>query len=113
MQIPKINNYYNFNKYTSFKNNDKKQNQAAEISRLRLATSFLTDEQIAKINKEGTLPDNAKFIFDGFDCSYYVANNFFGIRAGSKELPEGFEVKKNIIGQARAVPQHTKITLIK
>ena len=86
--------------------------QAGEIGRIRLATGFLTDEQIAEINATRKLPDNAKFIATGTG-KYYIANNFFNLREGTQTLPEGFEVKKNIIGQAIVVAKDTNGLLIK
>ncbi len=82
------------------------------IGVLRLATGILTDEQIAEINKTGRLPDNAKFIPNGFG-QYCIANNFFNMRAGTQTLPEGFEVKKNVVGLAIVVPKGTDGLLIK
>ena len=83
-----------------------------EIGMIRLATGFLTDEQVAKINETRKLPDNAKFIANGYG-QYYIANNFFGVRAGTQTLPEGFEVKKNVLGRAVVIAKDTNGLLIK
>lgn len=85
---------------------------APEISRTRLAFGRLTDEQIAAVNAAGKLPENAKFISNGFG-GYVVCNNFFGLRAGTQVLPAGFEVKKNVLGFTCVVPKGTKGLLIK
>lgn len=116
-QIPIFKNDIKTKKQQNLHNNeliitDEEQSKINNISKLRLMTGILTDEQIEQINKTGLLPDNAKFIFDGQVSRYYVANNFFGIRAGTQTLPEGFEVKKNLIGQAVAVPKNSKSIFI-
>ncbi len=84
----------------------------ANIGVIRLATGFLTDAQVEEINKTGKLPENAKFIPNGVG-QYIIANNFFNLRAGTQTMPEGFEVKKNFIGQAIVVPKGTQGLLIK
>ena len=116
-QIPIFKNNIKINKQENLHNSElgitnDEQSKINNINKLRLITSMLTDKQIEQINKTGLLPDNAKFIFDGKVCRYYIANNFFGIRAGTQTLPEGFEVKKNLIGQAVAVPKNTKSIFI-
>ena len=83
-----------------------------EIGTIRLATGFLTDAQVAEINKTRKLPENAKFFSNGYG-QYFIANNFFGMRAGTQTLPEGFEVKKNFMGQAIVVAKDTKGLLIR
>ena len=85
---------------------------SCSIGVLRLTTGLLTDEQVDNINKTRKLPDNAKFIPNGFG-QYYIANNFFNMRAGTQTLPEGFEVKKNVLGFAVVVPKDTNGLLIK
>ena len=91
----------------------KKRNvQPPEISTARLMFGVLTDEQVDQINKSGKLPENAKFVMNGFG-SYAICNNFFNFRAGTRELPAGFEVKKNILGFAVVLPKGTDGAFIK
>ena len=58
------------------------------------------------------LPPNAKFVMNGYG-SYSISNNFFGIRIGTQTLPEGFEVRKNVFGQAVVLPKGSEGLLIK
>lgn len=83
-----------------------------EIGTFRLATGFLTDKQVNDINKTRQLPPNAKFVMNGYG-SYSISNNFFGIRIGTQTLPEGFEVRKNVFGQAVVLPRGSEGLLIK
>lgn len=84
-----------------------------KISRLRLAFGFLTEDQVKGINEAGKLPDNAKFVMNNVGNGYTICNNFFGWRAGTKELPVGFEVKRNVFGFAIVVPKGTEGALVK
>ena len=83
-----------------------------EIGVIRLGTGFLTDEQIAQINKTRKLPDNAKFVPNGIG-QYRIVNNFINLTVGTQTLPEGFEVKKNILGQAVVLPKGSDGLFIK
>ena len=86
--------------------------EAPEIGAMRLMFGFLTDEQVQQINATGKLPPNAKFVPNELG-GYQLTNNFFGIQAGTQELPAGFEVKKNVLGFTTIVPKGTKGMLIK
>lgn len=83
-----------------------------EISNWRIFFGNLTDEQIKGINESGRLPENAKFVMNGYG-SYTISNNFFGFRSGTRELPVGFEVKKNVLGFACVLPKGMEGALIK
>ena len=83
-----------------------------EIGMLRLGTGFLTDEQIAQINKTKKLPSNAKFVPNAVG-QYRIVNNFINLTVGTQSLPEGFEVKKNILGQAVVLPKGSDGLFIK
>ena len=75
-----------------------------QISRTRLFFDRLTDEQIKQVNESKKLPENAKFIMNGFG-GYTMENNFFNFRAGTRDLPAGFEVKKDIFGFTVVLPK--------
>lgn len=75
-----------------------------EIGFFRLMSGFLTDNQVNQINQSRQLPSNAKFIMNGYG-SYSISNNILGVRVGTQTLPEGFEVKKNVLGQAVVLPK--------
>ena len=83
-----------------------------EIGMLRIGTGFLTDEQIAQINKTKKLPSNAKFVPNAVG-QYRIVNNFINLTVGTQTLPEGFEVKKNILGQAVVLPKGSDGLFIK
>lgn len=83
-----------------------------DIGTFRLTTGFLTDKQVDDINKTRQLPSNAKFVMNGVG-GYSISNNFFGIRVGTQILPEGFEVRKNIFGQAVVLPKGSEGLLIR
>lgn len=68
-----------------------------KISKTRLMFNRLTDEQISAVNKTGRLPEGAKFVANGFG-GYTVCNNFFNFRAGTQQMPAGFELGKDIFG---------------
>lgn len=83
-----------------------------EISTSRLLWGRLTDEQIRMVNESGRLPENAKFVMSGFG-SYAITTNFFNFRAGTRELPAGFEVKKDIFGFTTVLPKGMEGACIK
>ena len=70
------------------------------------------DEQIAQINKTRKLPPNAKFVPNAVG-QYRIVNNFINLTVGTQTLPEGFEVKKNILGQAVVLPKGSDGLFIK
>ncbi len=84
--------------------NKKERPEPPKIGRFRLAFSYLTDDQIKGINEAGCLPENAKFVMNGAG-GYTICNNFFGLRAGTRQLPEGFEVRKSVFGTAVVLPK--------
>ena len=85
--------------------------QPPEIGFLRLATGFITQEQVDQINLSRRLPDNAKFIQNEYG-KFVICNNFMGLRVGTQELPMGFEVKLNIIGKAVVLPKGSSGLLV-
>lgn len=97
---------------TDFSSKETKAIEPPQISKTRLFFCALTDEQIAQINESKKLPKNGKFVNNGYG-QYFITPNFFGLRPGTQDLPEGFEVKKNIIGFAVVVPKGTKGFMIK
>lgn len=90
----------------------KKDVEPPKISTVRLMTGFMTDKQVEGINKAGKLPENAKFVMNGYG-SYTICNNFFGMRVGTQTIPQGFEVKKNVLGQAVVLPKDSTGLMIK
>lgn len=74
------------------------------IGRMRLMFSRLTNEQIKAVNESKMLPSNAKFQFGG----KVICNNWFGISGGTQKLLPGYELKNNIFGFTKVVPEGTK-----
>ncbi len=83
-----------------------------DISWLRIGFGLLTDEQINTINETGRLPKNAKIVKNG-NGEYVLANNFFNITTGTRTVPEGFEVRKNVLGFSVVVPKDSEGLLIR
>ena len=86
--------------------------QPPRIGTARLMFGLLTDRQVAQINASRKLPPNAKFVMNGVG-GYSISNNFFGVRVGTQTLPEGFEVKKNILGFAVVLPKGSDGIMLK
>ena len=64
----------------------------------------LTCEQIKQVNESGMLPKNAKFYSNGMG-GYTLGNNFFNISTGTRQLPAGYELQKNLLGFTVVVPK--------
>ena len=86
--------------------------QPPRIGMGRLMLGLLTDKQVAQINASKKLPSNAKFVMNGVG-GYSISNNFFGMRVGTQTLPEGFEVKKNVLGFAVVLPKGSDGLMLK
>lgn len=80
--------------------------QPPEISWGRAVTGFLTQEQVDAINETRRLPDNVKIMQNGAG-GYALVYNYFGIRPGTQTVPEGFEIKQDVIGIAHVLPKDT------
>lgn len=83
-----------------------------EISTAKLIIKRLTDEQIDQVNKARKLPQNAKFVRDGYG-GYYIAANFMDLQIGTRKLPEGFEVRKDALGFTCVLPKDAEGLFIK
>lgn len=76
----------------------KKEYDGPKIGFLRTAFGRLTDEQIEAINRTRRVPQNLKF--NQFKALKY---NFFNITAGTRTVPEGYELRKNKFGFTKLV----------
>lgn len=83
-----------------------------QISTMRLFFHALSDEQINQVNKSKMLPENGKFVRDGYG-GYIVSANLMNLRIGTRKLPEGFEVRKNALGLTLILPIDSEGLLIK
>lgn len=91
----------------------KKENtaQPPKISRLRLFTRILRNDQIKAINESRMLPENAKFeTYTG--NRQIIANNWLNVTQGTRKLLPGFEVQK-FLGFAVVVPEDSKGLFLK
>lgn len=88
-------------------NSQQVDNTPPQIGGMRIALNYLTKDQIKEVNRTRRLPDNAKFVQTGFG-KYEICNNFFDLRAGTQVLPEGYEVKRDLLGFTIVVPAGTK-----
>lgn len=82
-----------------------------KISLWRGVFSRLTDEQIKSVNDTGQLPEGTKFQPD--INGFIICHNWFGIMSGTRELPAGYELKKDVFGFTKVVPKGTEGLLIK
>ena len=87
------------------------QNQS-KIGFLEAATGLLSDEQIAQINSTRQVPEGT-IIVKTEDGDYDIENDRLNLTTGTRTLPEGYEVRKNILGAAKIVPIDQKSIFLK
>lgn len=73
------------------------------INFLETASGLLSDEQLAKINKSRLVPKGT-LIVKNVDGSYELTNDRLGLERGTRMLPEGYEMRKDLLGFAKIVP---------
>ena len=83
-------------------------NGKEKVNVLRIWFNRLKKEQIAQINETGKLPDNMKIRPNKLGTGYHVVHNIFGLKNGTKTVPEGYEFRKNLLGFTRLVPKDTE-----
>ncbi len=83
-------------------------NGKTKVNVLRIWFNRLTKEQIAQINETGKLPDNMKIRPKTNGTGYNAIHNIFGLKNGTKTVPEGYEFRQNILGFTRIVPKDTE-----
>ena len=83
-----------------------------QISIPRVLFRRLTQEQIYDVNKSGNLPKNAKFKDDSLGKPK-LTWNAFDFTAGTHKLPEGYELKNDILGFTHVVRKGTKSWYLK
>lgn len=67
---------------------------------MEAATGLLSDEQIAQINSTRQVPEGT-IIVKTEDGDYDIENDRLNLTTGTRTLPEGYEVRKNILGAAK------------
>ncbi len=85
----------------------------SKINNFRLITGLLRDDEVHNINKYGILPQNAKLPVVDSTKIYGISPDWFGFTLGTKEMPPGYEAKKNMLGHTAVYPKGTKGWLLK
>ena len=80
----------------------------SKIGFLEAATGLLSDEQIAQINSTRQVPEGT-IIVKTENGEYDIENDRLNLTTGTRTLPEGYEVRKNILGAAKIVPIDHKL----
>lgn len=83
-----------------------------EISFIQAQTNILTDEQIDKINKTGVVPKGT-IIETTKDGRFVLTSDVSGLSTGTRLMPEGYEMRKNVAGIAQIVPIDTKSVFLR
>jgi len=82
----------------------KKAVEPPKIGNTRLIFSRLTSKQIEQVNESGKLPANAKFVKTE-QGGYVIRPNWFNVITGTRTIPAGFEIKKNLLGFSKVLPK--------
>ena len=83
-----------------------------KISIPRVLFKRLTQQQIYEVNTCGNLPKNAKFKNDIFG-NPILTWNAIDFTAGTHKLPEGYELKNDLLGFTHVVREGTKSWYLK
>lgn len=86
---------------------EKNEYEGTKIDMFSLFTGMLNNEQVEDINKNKKLAKGAVFQKNE-DGDYRIVPDFCDLTKGTRILPEGYEVKNNIIGRTKVVPIGTK-----
>lgn len=91
---------------------DKVIGEAPKIGMARILFNRLTPEQINDVNSSGNLPKNAKFKDDIYG-NPQLTWNIADFTPGTHKLPEGYELKNDILGFTHVVREGTKSWYLK
>lgn len=83
-----------------------------DIGFMEAAFQVLTDKQIEEINRTKKLPEGTVIQKDEHG-DFYITGDVTNLSTGTRTLPKGFEVKKNVFGYAIIVPEGTRGIFIK
>ncbi len=83
-----------------------------DIGFLQAATGLLTDKQIENINKSGVVPEGT-IIVKTFDGRYELENDRLGLERGTRQIPAGYEIRKDLLGFIEIVPVDQKSILLR
>ena len=79
-----------------------------KVNPLRIWFHRLTQDQIDAINETRALPKNMKVRPNPVGTGFHTYHNIFNLYNGTKTLPDGYELRKNILGFTRLVPNDTE-----
>lgn len=94
----------------NYKKEDAK--SSAKVSFMEATTGLLSDKQVAQINKERVVPEGT-IIVKNKDGNYDLETNVLGLTTGTRELPEGYEIRKDVVGFIEIVPIDQKGIFLK
>lgn len=89
------------------KTNKEEAKSSSKVDFIEAATGLLSDEQVEIINKERVVPEGT-IIVKKENGEYDLETNVTGLTTGTRELPEGYEIRKNIMGFIKIVPMDQK-----
>lgn len=101
---------------TSFKGKAEKQAKTKDPNKVgywRAAFSRLTNEQIKNANETGQLSGNVKIKPSSVGTGYVIAPNLMNVTTGTKTIPEGYELRKNLLGFTVVLPKDSEGVFIK
>ena len=86
---------------------NKKDTIKNDVGFLQAATGLLTDKQIENINKSGVVPEGT-IIVKTSDGGYELENDRLGLKKGTRQIPSGYEIRKDLFGFMKIVPVDQK-----
>ncbi len=89
------------------------ENSATKIGTLRVMMNRLKKDQIAEVNATGDLPKNAKIVTDPETGKLKIKWNLCDFTEGTHKIPEGYELKNDILGFTHVVREGTQAWYLK
>ena len=86
---------------------NKKDTIKNDVGFLQTATGLLTDKQIENMNKSGVVPEGT-IIVKTSDGGYELENDRLGLKKGTRQIPSGYEIRKDLFGFMKIVPVDQK-----
>ena len=74
------------------------------VSTIRAIFKCLSQTEIDELNKSGRLPKNVKITRNPESGKFCISRNWFNISRGTHIIPEGYELRKNLLGFTEVVP---------
>ncbi len=89
------------------------ENGATKIGTLRVMMNRLKKDQIAEVNATGDLPKNAKIVTNPETGKLKIQWNLCDFTEGTHKIPEGYELKNDILGFTHVVREGTQAWYLK